>query len=154
YGHGSDSGRVSRHDAGMGQARLGLVPSSEVVSPDSSSVTDWKKRAERAKVLAQRYAASREILMFYAGVAGWQATGKPRAPFATLPGLLHSIVDLVASTGPRTLAEAGRDLYLEAHFDTLFRSYWQSPPQERDASSGARFFVHAVMQAYAAHLQG
>ncbi|MBI3693984.1 MAG: formate dehydrogenase accessory protein FdhE [Acidobacteria bacterium] len=65
----------------------------------------WLKRAARARELAERYPATREILLFYAGLAEWQATatGSPEQ-------LLPELVELVLCTGPAALQEAARGL--------------------------------------------
>ncbi len=61
----------------------------------------WAARAARARLLAERYAASREILLFYAELADWQgrAAGPPE-------DLLPGLVDLVRRAGPATLRDA------------------------------------------------
>jgi len=62
----------------------------------------WTARAARARVLADRYPASREVLVFYAGLAEWLVAG----PDNLLPGL----VELVERTGPDPLRQAERTL--------------------------------------------
>ena len=64
----------------------------------------WLERARRARELAARYPATREILLFYAGLADWQATVTARRlpPERALPEL----IDLVHRTGPAGLAGA------------------------------------------------
>ena len=65
----------------------------------------WVERAARARVLAERYPATRKILLFYAGLAAWQAEA------AALPEkLLPELVDLVLRTGPPALQEAAQGL--------------------------------------------
>lgn len=62
----------------------------------------WTARAERARLLAQWYPASRDILTFYAQLAEWLAT-EPQDPPAGL-------ADLVERLGPKELQEADRTL--------------------------------------------
>ncbi|MBI3667952.1 MAG: formate dehydrogenase accessory protein FdhE [Acidobacteria bacterium] len=68
----------------------------------------WARRATRARLLAARYPASREILIFYAGLAEWQGEAAARAvsPHELLPGL----VELVLRTGPTVLQQAASGL--------------------------------------------
>ena len=59
----------------------------------------WNLRAARARLLAERYGASREILLFYAGLAEWQ--GQMAGRVKTLAGLeefFPSLLDLVRRT--------------------------------------------------------
>lgn len=62
----------------------------------------WTARAERARLLAERYPASREVLTFYAGLAEWLAT-EPE-------DLRAGLVELVERIGPKELREADRSL--------------------------------------------
>ena len=70
----------------------------------------WELRAARARLLADRYSATREILVFYSGLAEWQGkvSGQARTT-AELVEFLPSLLDLVAQTGP-ALLWAGRVL--------------------------------------------
>ncbi len=65
----------------------------------------WAQRAARARLLAGRYPASREILLFYAEVAEWQgrAAGGPEDSLAGLR-------ELVCRSGPVVLRNAASDL--------------------------------------------
>ena len=106
----------------------------------------WEQRAQRARVLAERYPASREILIFYAGLAEWQGR-VPAEGLNHLRNVFPSLLDLVARTGPPTLSEAARKLDL-AQFDELIREYWESP----GTFSAMEFFARALLQPYAANL--
>ena len=109
----------------------------------------WDQRARRARLLAERYPASREILTFYAGLADWQG------PVALSFGMekriaqdfIPSLLELVIRTGPSALAAAARALD-RAELDEFVRKYWESP----DAVSEMEFFARAVLQPYAASL--
>lgn len=68
----------------------------------------WTERALRARSLANRYPASREILLFYAALAEWQ--GEAALRHATPAELLSALVDLVSQTGPPALRQAARQL--------------------------------------------
>lgn len=108
----------------------------------------WNQRARRARFLGERFPASREILIFYAGLAEWQAEaagvvqGLPQ-----LGKLFPSLLDLVSRTGPKPLSEAARELDI-AHFDKLVIDYWESPGN----FSALEFFARAILQPYAASL--
>src|SRR5437867_1718842 len=113
----------------------------------------WRQRAERARLLAGRYPASREILIFYAGLAEWQGEAALRlhrergvSPFGLLPAVFPSLLDLVSRTGPQALAQAARELDA-THLSKLAEEYWittENPSTER-----AQFFVRAALQPYA-----
>jgi FdhE protein len=106
----------------------------------------WNQRAQRARLLAERYHASREILTFYAGLAEWQgqvAVGDLHSVKSGFPSLL----ELVIQTGPPALAEAARGLDV-TQFDQLVRDYWDSP----GVFSELEFFARAVFQPYASSL--
>jgi FdhE protein len=62
----------------------------------------WTARAERARLLAERYPASRDVLMFYAGLAEWLATDPEN--------LIAGLVELVERLGPQELRKADRNL--------------------------------------------
>jgi len=62
----------------------------------------WTARAERARLLAERYPASRDVLRFYAGLAEWLA--------AEPEDLCGGLVELVERIGPEGLRRADRTL--------------------------------------------
>ena len=68
----------------------------------------WVARAARARYLADRYPATRAILLFYAELADWQGTAATRrlSPDQALPEL----AELVRRTGPPDLARAASGL--------------------------------------------
>jgi formate dehydrogenase maturation protein FdhE len=68
----------------------------------------WSQRAARARLLADRYPATRDILLFYAGLAAWQGEAARRAlaPEEALPEL----TELAQRSGPPALAQAAREL--------------------------------------------
>jgi len=107
------------------------------------------ERARRARLLAEQYPASREILVFYAGVAEWQS----RVTAPDLHGLrtfLPSLLDLVVRTAPPTLADTARQLE-PAAFDRLIAGYWEAADSAGDVST-SQFFARALLQPYAAKL--
>src|SRR5262245_60372020 len=129
YGYCGDSRRVSRNDSRVGEAGMGRVSSSEVVSRNPQSLSMWKQRASRARALADRHQASKEILTFYAGIAEWQGKVAPRIrAFEDLRALSSSLLDLVARTGPPALADAARELDSD-RLSELAHQYWDSPGQ-------------------------
>jgi FdhE protein len=106
----------------------------------------FEQRSRRARVLAERYPASRQILVFYAGLAEWQS----RVVSADVLGLrpfFPSLLDLVIRTAPRTLAETARS-FGPGEFDRLIADYWDSPGN----FSALEFFARALFQPYAANL--
>ena len=106
----------------------------------------FEQRARRARFLADRYPASREILIFYAGLAEWQSSVSV-SDVQELRVVFPSLLDLVARTAPPTLAGAARSLG-PSDFDRLIASYWDSSGQ----LSPLQFFARALMQPYAANL--
>ncbi len=102
-------------------------------------------RAARARLLAERYPASREILTFYAGIAEWQDTAAERiTTLEDLSGIFPSLRDLVSHTGPQALAEAGGAINAGA----LIHDYWESSQE----FSTLEFFARALVQPYAMRL--
>ena len=93
----------------------------------------WSARAARSRLLADRYPACREILLFYAGLAAWQGSvaGRSVSPHTVLDGL----VELVTRTGSPLLRETARSLRLLPHL--------HSPPP-------LDFFGRAARQPFAA----
>ena len=78
-----------------------------------SRLDRWAERAARARELAARYPASREILLFYAELAEWQgAVAAGRVPEHEL---LPSLVDLVRRAGPPALREAAEHVTTLPH---------------------------------------
>jgi FdhE protein len=104
------------------------------------------ERARRARVLAEQYPASREILIFYAGLAEWQS----RVAAPDLHGLrtfLPSLLDLVVRTAPPPLADAARH-FEPSDFDRFITGYWDSAGD----FSTLQFFARALLQPSAAKL--
>ena len=87
------------------------------------------QRAARARLLARRYPASREILLFSAALAEWQ--GAIAAERQRPDELLGGLVDLVVGAGPEVLRTAARKL---AHLPHLH----DAPPLD--------FFARAARQ--------
>jgi FdhE protein len=109
----------------------------------------FAERAARARVLAERYAASSEILTFYAGLADWQAIQAGGVSgFGDLAARLPSLVDLAVRTGPPVLGEAGTGL-LGNDPGPLLLEYWEAP----GSPSGVEFFVRTLLQLYATQLE-
>src|SRR5262249_28618748 len=118
------------------------------VSRNSTRITMWDLRAQRARFLAERYPPSRDILTFYSSLAEWQ--GRVAAQVSALPDLpplLPSLVDLVNRTGPEALIEAADELDKE-EFGRMIGKYWESPGH----FSTHEFFVRAMLQPYAGNL--
>ncbi len=115
----------------------------------------WDRRAQRARILAERYPASREILRFYAGLADWQgevareltspAGSGQGERLQNLRNAYPSLLDLVARTGPPALSESARELNT-TQLDQLIHESWESPGN----FSALEFFARAVLQPYAA----
>jgi formate dehydrogenase maturation protein FdhE len=116
---------------------------SHQVAPDL-----WNLRAARARLLAERYDASREILLFYAGLAEWQ--GRMAERVKTLAGLeefFPALLDLVRRTGPAALGQAASELDASGGW-VLLDEYWE----RRSRHSPADFFARVLLQIYAATL--
>jgi Protein involved in formate dehydrogenase formation len=108
----------------------------------------WDLRAARARLLAGRYAATREILLFYSGLAEWQGKVSGRAnTLGELKEFLPSLLEIVIRTGPALLSCAARELSPE-HGRALVEAYWD----RRAPASPLDFFARALLQPYAAGL--
>jgi FdhE protein len=106
----------------------------------------WHQRADRARLLAKRFPASQQVLLFYAGLAEWQG----RVEFERREDLARhfpALLELVRGTAPPVLAEAAGNLD-RSQFDKLVCEYWDAP----GAFSPNQFFARAVLQPYAANL--
>jgi FdhE protein len=129
----------------MGDAAMGGIASPQVVPQHRPSLM-FEQRTRRARVLAERYPASREILLFYAGLADWQS----RVVSSEVEGLrpfFPSLLDLVTRTAPLTLADTARSIG-PSDFDRLVADHWNSPGN----FSPLQFFARALLQPYAANL--
>jgi formate dehydrogenase maturation protein FdhE len=111
-------------------------------------VNPWEQRARRARFLAGGFAAAREILTFYAGLAEWQGSVAPRlSAFNKVPAIIPSLLDYVIRSAPPSLAQSARDFDL-SDADRLLREYWDA----RIGNSMTDFFARAALQPYAAGL--
>src|SRR5213594_185328 len=85
----------------------------------------WTQRAARARFLAGRYAASREVLIFYAGLSEWQGRVAHKITGVDdLNEIFPSLLDLVAQTGPALLRETAGTLRAD-HRQKLLEDYWE-----------------------------
>ena len=127
---------------------MGRVSSSEVVPRDPTGLM-WDQRVRRAQFLAERYPASRDILIFYRGLAEWQKEVSSRvSALSDLEKMFPSLLDLVARTGPPVLAQASRDLD-SSDVDGLITDCWES---SNDFST-LEFFARALLQPYVTGLR-
>jgi FdhE protein len=111
-------------------------------------VNPWQQRARRARFLADSFAAAREILTFYAGLAEWQGTVAPElSSFRNVASVIPALLDYTRLSGPPPLARAARDFDV-SHASEVLRDYWEARPSltMRD------FFARAALQPYAANL--
>jgi FdhE protein len=106
----------------------------------------FQQRASRARSLAARYAASRDVLLFYAGVADWQAH-VTSDDVKGLSSFLPSLLELVSRNAPQRLAEVARSLRSE-DFPQLIADHWNSSGN----FSESQFFARALLQPYTANL--
>ena len=111
-------------------------------------MSTFAERAERARVLADRYPASNEILTFYAGIAGWQnKVSGSLSSFDDLAHALPSLITLVSETGPPELVDTGKSIDT-AKFDQFLLEHWEFPGE----FSILEFFARTLMQIYATQL--
>lgn len=111
-------------------------------------MTTFVDRARRARVLADRYPASREILEFYSGVATWQGEVAPSvSSFDDLGSKLESLIHLVSQIGPSALVSTAKDID-PTKFDQVARDQWESPGE----FSTLEFFARTLIQVYATQL--
>lgn len=109
-------------------------------------MTEFHQRALRARVLAGRYPASREVLVFYAGLADWQNNVHSTNVQGLRP-VFPSLLDLVKRAAPPALADSARRLGAE-DFDRIITEYASSP----GSFCELQFFARALLQPYAAAL--
>lgn len=108
----------------------------------------WQQRARRARFLADSFAAAREILTFYAGLAEWQGTvATGLSSFRKVSSIIPSLLDYTLRSGPPALAQGARDFDL-SQSEKLLRDYWETRP----SLSMTDFFARAALQPYAANL--
>jgi formate dehydrogenase maturation protein FdhE len=108
----------------------------------------WELRAARARLLADRYPATREILLFYSGLAEWQGKVSGRAgTIAELEEFVPLLLDLVARTGPALLGRVAQELEPGQGL-ALAEAYWDRRPPAPPLD----FFARALLQPYAAGL--
>lgn len=111
-------------------------------------MSPWEQRARRARFLADGFAAAREILIFYAGLAEWQGNVAPHlSSFSKLAGVIPSLLDYVHRAAPPPLAQAAKE-FNAADADRLLGDYWET----RATHSMSDFFARAALQPYAASL--
>jgi formate dehydrogenase maturation protein FdhE len=106
----------------------------------------WHKRAERARLLAERFPTSRQILLFCAGLAEWQGQVKSKTR-EELARHFPSLRELIYRIAPPLLAQAARELD-PSQFDKVLSEYWDSP----GTFSPNQFFARTLLQPYAANL--
>lgn len=108
----------------------------------------WQQRALRARFLADGFAATREILTFYSGLAEWQGTVAPKlSSFSRIAPVIPSLLSYVEASAPSALAGAARNFDLSA-VERMLRDYWDV----RISDSMTDFFMRAALQPYAASL--
>ncbi len=103
-----------------------------MVSRDFQTLS--RRRSDRARRLAERYEASREVFQFLAGVFDWQAQATPGGPY-------QSLFELAAETGPEALRAAARNLD-----DQRLRERADAYLAGADQDSPEAFFARCVLQ--------
>jgi len=110
-------------------------------------VNPWQQRARRAHFLADGFAAAREILTFYAGLADWQGSvAQGLACLRNVSVVIPSLLEYTIRSGPPALAQVARDIDV-SQFENLLLEYWDTRPTH----SMTDFFARASLQPYAAN---
>jgi formate dehydrogenase maturation protein FdhE len=123
------------------------------VEPRNPSFRDvWNRRADRARALAEKYPAAKEILNFYAGLAVWQSgVASAVRNFEDLVQFFPSLFEFVKQAGPPALVETAPRLERK-DVAALLRDYWSGAETERNDEDPLSFFALALLQPYAASL--
>jgi FdhE protein len=114
---------------------MGRGASSEVAARDFQTLT--LRRAERARLLAARYAHSQASLSFLGEVAEFQAAVNPASPLDALPGLVR----LAIARAPQPLADLARNLDRET-----CQAWMDDYLAGGDLSSARTFFARVLLQ--------
>jgi formate dehydrogenase maturation protein FdhE len=108
----------------------------------------WRARAERARILTEKFPASGEILAFYAALATWQSGVAGRIHgFRDIVDVAPSLLEMVRPGGPRPLSKLAAEMTAD-EVEALTRQYWESPK----LPTGREFFARALLELYAAIL--
>ena len=103
-------------------------------------------RAARARLLAERYPASRDVLSFVAEIAALQGAVATRAAsFEALVGLREPLLAVVRMSGPEALRTAADGLD-----DSALRAALIAYRDRSDTSSLRSFFARVLLQTFAA----
>lgn len=117
-------------------------------------------RIRRADELAQKYAAARELLVFYRALAVFQESvaadvqsNSATGVHALLPHF-PDLIERVRRTGPKPIADyACTQLQSTAAQEELLLSFWeQGPLNELTGVDASRFFARVLLQPYAEYL--
>ena len=140
---------------------MGDLPTTIVVPQDFETLSF--KRAERARVLSERHPASRDALLFYREICGFQQTVartlETRRGASTSPGAPQRLsfdlgavvsfrqpfVDLVLDKAPDPLQRAAKDLD-EASCREALEDY----VAQRETTSPRSFFARVLLQPWVA----
>jgi FdhE protein len=103
-------------------------------------------RLSRARVLAERHPASREVLELYASVVELQARIGPRVTArASLCGFLGELLEAIAEKAPPLLREAAQSLHHQGVCREALEAYWRC----EDTESPRSFFARVLLGAWA-----
>ncbi|MFQ5789322.1 MAG: formate dehydrogenase accessory protein FdhE [Acidobacteriota bacterium] len=114
-----------------------------MVSRDFQALSE--KRAARARFLAHRYPAARQVLDFCGDIAAFQQTIPTDSPLEARPLL----VELVIEKGPELLKKAARELTV-----TACRKALKDYLREQDTTSPRSFFARVLLQGQMAKAAG
>ena len=114
---------------------MGRLTSPKVVPGDFQALS--LRRAARARLLATRYPASRDALVFFAHIASFQAGIDPDYPM----GAREALVQLVRDKGPEPLRDEARKLTEDA-----CRRALEAYLLQEDTASHRSFFARVLLQ--------
>ncbi len=123
---------------------MGCVSPSKMVPRDFETLSH--RRAERARMLAERYPASSEVLAFFASIVKFQGEIVTQVDgFESLVRFREQLVALACKSAPAALREASLQFDEAACLRAL-----EDYREKRDTTSRPSFFARVLLQPYTA----